>query len=1123
MQPAEEFHKLLLAKKLSALSESDRNCFVGLKGSSVSFLLPAITEISNKNIFVVREKREDALYLLNDIKNLFPQFPLFFFPPSGKKPYAVTETLNASQQERNEVLQLLTKRHSKHIIISSAEALFELVPSINQIQKHAFEIEKGSELSQEFLIDFLNTYGFNRADFCLEPGNFSVRGGIIDVFSFASDVPIRIEMDGDKIESIRTFNIQTQLSEKDYERTEIIGNLNCDDQSEYVSILELINAKYVLITENAGSYSLLCEKYFEKALKVYNEEDRLTALPPEKLFLKPENCLSLLQKNIQIEWGESPMFRENLIEFNQSPQPLFHKNFDLLIQDLEAKQKNNYRNILFSDSSKQIERFDKIWKDIAKKDIHPFNEQIVLSIAEGFIDHDLKICCYTDHQIFDRYYKYKHHSRLYDKNESITLKELQSLTPGDFVSHIDHGIGRFAGLEKIETAGRIQEVVKLVYRDRDVLYVSIHSLHKIARFTGKDGQIPQLAKLGSNAWQNLKQKTKKKVKEIAYDLIALYARRKAMKGFQFSPDNYLQHELEASFIYEDTQDQNKATQDVKRDMEKDFPMDRLICGDVGFGKTEVAIRAAFKAVCDGKQVAVLVPTTILAAQHFRTFNERLKELACKTEFVNRFKSTKEQKEIFQQLSEGKIDIIIGTHKLAGKEVKFKDLGLLIIDEEQKFGVAVKDKLKTMKANVDTLTLTATPIPRTLQFSLMGARDLSVIATPPSNRYPVQTELHMFNEEIIRDALIFELQRGGQAFVIHNRVENIREVAGIIQRLVPNAKVVVGHGQLDGDQLEEVMLGFMEGNYDVLVSTTIVESGLDITNANTIIINDAQNFGLSDLHQMRGRVGRSNKKAFCYLMVPSLLTLTNDAKRRLRAITEFNELGSGFQIAMRDLDIRGAGNLMGAEQSGFIHEMGFDTYMKILNEALEELKEEDWYKESVGEMHDSSANASFSRSFVKETQLETDLELLIPEQYVRNNQERLKLYSSLDELANEAALLKFEIDLKDRFGPVPLTVKNLLKAFKIRLMARELGFEKIILKGGKLIAWFLSKPQSPYFSGPAFQAVLNYAQKTPAFCSMKESEQRLSLTIREIKSMEDAEGIFTYIRDSIPQEQDLQQK
>ena len=786
----------------------------------------------------------------------------------------------------------------------------------------------------------------------------------------------------------------------------------------------------------------------------------------------------------------------------------------MLINDLKANKAKGYKNYLTTDNNKQAERLHTIFNDLLSKEHRTADgliEHVNINIHEGFIDHDLKVACYTDHQIFERYHRFHLKETKYKTAESLTLKEILSLNPGDFVTHIDHGIGRFGGLVKINANGKEQEAVKLVYKDNDFLYVSIHSLHRISKYTGKEGNVPRIDKIGSTTWSTLKQKTKKNVKEVAYDLIKLYAKRKAQPGHRYPLDNYLQHELEASFIYEDTPDQIKVTADVKRDMEKPHPMDRLVCGDVGFGKTEIAIRAAFKAVCDSKQVAVLVPTTILAYQHYKTFKERLKDLPCNISYINRFRSAKEVKEVISSIGDGKIDILIGTHKIVGKDVKFKDLGLLIIDEEQKFGVGIKDKLKTFKTTVDTLTLTATPIPRTLQFSLMGARDLSVISTPPANRYPVQTELISFSEEAIRDAISYELNRGGQVYFVHNKVQNIQEVAGIIQRLVPEARVTFGHGQMDGDKLEETMLAFIEGEYDVLVATTIIESGLDISNANTIIINDSQNFGLSDLHQMRGRVGRSNKKAFCYLLTPPFINLTTEARKRLQAIVQFSDLGSGFQIAMRDLDIRGAGNLLGGEQSGFINDMGFDTYMKILNEAIEELKQEDWYKDVVNEGEGASSDKSvFSRQFVKDTVVDTDLQLLIPDSYVQNLTERLLLYRELDNITKEEDLEQFQLRLRDRFGPLPVEVIELINVVRMRWSAMKLGFEKITLKNNKMLSYFFSKQDSDYYNSPMFKAILLYAQKTPKHSALKEQNNKLWLTIENIKSVDEAIQILEKI-------------
>jgi transcription-repair coupling factor (superfamily II helicase) len=819
------------------------------------------------------------------------------------------------------------------------------------------------------------------------------------------------------------------------------------------------------------------------------------------------------------EFGPSKYVSEEIVEFNQRPQPSFQKNFDLLIAHLKENKARGYTNYFLTDNTRQAERLMSIFNDLLAKEHRSYEsviEHVHLNIHEGFVDEDIKVAVYTDHQIFERYHRFRLRETRQKSAEAFTIKELLMLNPGDYVTHIDHGIGRFAGLQKLYINGKEQESVKLLFRDNDTLYVSIHSLHRISKYSGKDGQVPRIDKLGSTTWQTLKNKTKRNVKELAYDLIKLYAERKAKPGHSYPKDNYLQHELEASFIYEDTPDQVKVTRDVKKDMERPHPMDRLVCGDVGFGKTEIAVRAAFKAVCDSKQVAVLVPTTILAYQHFKTFSARLKDLPCNVEYINRFRSTKETKEILQKLAEGKIDILIGTHKLVSKDVKFKDLGLLIIDEEQKFGVGVKDKLKTFKANVDTLTLTATPIPRTLQFSLMGARDLSAITTAPPNRFPVQTELHTFDEEVIRDAVRYELSRGGQVFFVHNRVQDIMDMAGLIQRLVPDARIAIGHGQMPGDKLEDVMMGFMEGDYDILVATTIIESGLDISNANTIIINGAQNFGLSDLHQMRGRVGRSNQKAFCYLLAPPQISLTEEARKRLKAIVDFSDLGSGFQIAMRDLDIRGAGNLLGGEQSGFINDMGFDTYMKILNEAVEELKEEQWYKETIAENGEADKSA-FSRQFVRDTVVDTDLQLLIPDEYVSSLTERLLLYRELDNIVKEEDLTSFENGLRDRFGPLPAEATELINVVRLRWKAMHLGFEKLTLKNKKMLAYFLNKQQSDYFSSPIFQASLLYAQKYPSRCVLKEQNNKLYLTIEGVDSVQRATEVMEGIKQFVPTE------
>jgi transcription-repair coupling factor (superfamily II helicase) len=1092
------------------------NLFVkGIHGSGWSFLYAQCAKEFDKNVVVICNNNEDALYVLNDLQVLQDK-KVLYLPFSYVNAYDFEKTQTASQQQRIETLEKITSSDKKNIIVTYTEALFEKIPGKSALSENTFKLAVKEKLSIEFLEEFLFSYYFERVDFVAEPGQFAIRGGIIDVFSFSANMPYRIELFGDEIESIRSFDALSQLSTARYEKIHITPNITNEGMSENkMCFLETLSDDATLIFCKDSNYLIQkTESLFEKVVSSYKTLQETTQQAPEKLFCNVDELKISLQKKQIIETSGTPLFTNDVAELNQQPQPSFNKNFELLFKHLLENKQKGYSNFLFTDTEKQAERLRQILADVSNANRVAENlfETIHLSIHEGFIDYANKLACYTDHQIFERYHKYKTPQSFQKTGEALTLKELQSLNPGDYVVHIDHGIGRFAGLEKIKVGDKTQEAVKLVYKDNDAVYVSITSLHRIAKYTGKEGQVPRMDKLGSTHWQTLKQKTKTRVKQVAFDLIKLYAKRKTSKGHAFAPDNYLQHELEASFIYEDTPDQEKTTTDVKRDMEKPYPMDRLVCGDVGFGKTEIAIRAAFKAACDGKQTAILVPTTILALQHFKTFAERFKDFPCTVDFINRFKSAKEQKETLQKLAEGKVDVLVGTHKLLSNQIKFKDLGLLIIDEEQKFGVGAKDKLKLIKQNVDTLTLTATPIPRTLQFSLMGARDLSVIATPPPNRYPVQTELHNFNEELVRDALQFEITRGGQAFFIHNKVQSIKEVAGIIQRLLPEAKVAVGHGQMEGDKLEDVMLNFIEGRTDVLVATTIIESGLDISNANTIIINDSQNFGLSDLHQMRGRVGRSNKKAFCYLLVPSLLTLTSDAKKRLKAITEFTDLGSGFQIAMRDLDIRGAGDMLGGEQSGFINDMGFDTYMKILNEAVEELKEESWYKEQTKDMQlaETQVKTAFSKAFVKDTVLETDFELLIPDRYIENITERLNTYKQLDEAQTEEELILLLKNLEDRFGVLPQQVLNLTDAIRMRRRAMYLGFEKLVLKNGKMLAYFISKQESEYYNSEAFKSILLYAQKNPAYCALKEQGPRFYISIQNVKSVKDVTIIFTAI-------------
>ncbi|MFY7957473.1 MAG: transcription-repair coupling factor, partial [Flavobacterium macrobrachii] len=847
------------------------------------------------------------------------------------------------------------------------------------------------------------------------------------------------------------------------------------------------------------------DKLFEKATETFDKLSKdIKHASPEHLFLNQEGFLRKALDFSIVELTNKPLFKTSkTFEFHIQPQPSFNKQFDLLLNNLSDNHFNGITNYLFCSNENQANRFHDIFESLDEENHEDIRKQyhtIVQPLYQGFIDEEHQVACYTDHQIFERYHKFSIKNG-YSKKQTITLKELNSLSVGDYVTHIDHGIGKFGGLQKIQVEGKTQEAIKLVYADNDIVYVSIHSLHKISKYNGKDGTPPKIYKLGSNAWKVLKQKTKARVKHIAFNLIQLYAKRRLEKGFQFAPDSYLQKELESSFIYEDTPDQITATADVKADMEKDRPMDRLVCGDVGFGKTEVAIRAAFKAVDNSKQVAVLVPTTILAYQHFRTFSERLKEMPVKIGYLNRFRTAKQKAQTLEDLESGKLDILIGTHQLVNKNVKFKDLGLLIVDEEQKFGVNVKDKLKTIAANVDTLTLTATPIPRTLQFSLMAARDLSVITTPPPNRYPIETQVVGFNEEIIRDAISYEIQRNGQVFFINNRIENIKEIAGMIQRLVPDARVGIGHGQMEGSKLEEIMLSFMNGDFDVLVATTIIESGLDVPNANTIFINNANNFGLSDLHQMRGRVGRSNKKAFCYFICPPYSVMTEDARKRIQALEQYNELGSGFNIAMKDLEIRGAGDLLGGEQSGFINEIGFETYQKIMNEAIEELKENEFK-----DLYETDTDVE-TKEYVKDLQIDTDFELLFPDEYINNVTERLALYNELGTCKTEEELVAYENKLIDRFGPLPKEAKALLNSIRIKWIATKIGIERIVMKQGKLIGYFIADQQSDYYTSKRFTNVLRFVQQHGNLCKMKEKETknglRLLLTFENVKSINKA--------------------
>ncbi|MBW2938486.1 transcription-repair coupling factor [Aureisphaera sp. CAU 1614] len=1078
----------------------EKTTLSGLAGSSLSLVIADVFKTTALPFLIILNDKEEAAYHLNDLENLLGADNVLFYPGSYRRPYQIEETDNANVLLRSEVLNRINSRKKPALIVTYPEALFEKVVTRKELERNTLKIANGDELSIDFVNEVLFEYKFKRTDFVTEPGEFSVRGGILDVFSFSNDEPYRIEFFGDEIESIRTFDVETQLSLEQHKKVSIIPNVEnkmLDEKRE--TFLQYIANKTVVFIKNEELLSSSLDKLFAKATEAFSEiKTEVKLSEPSALFCTSALLKKQLEsfKTVVVSPSENNLSSEN-ISFNVKPQPSFNKQFNLLMDHLNEHTAKGFTNYIFCSSESQAKRFHDIFED-SHQHVDQF-ETVVFPLYQGFRDEEQKILCYTDHQLFERYHKFQL-KNVYAKKQAITLKELTSLEIGDYVTHIDHGIGKFAGLQKIDVEGKMQEAIKLIYGDRDILYLSIHSLHKISKFNGKDGTVPKIYKLGSAAWKNLKQKTKSRVKEIAFNLIELYAKRRLQKGFQFAPDSYLQHELESSFIYEDTPDQITATEDVKRDMENERPMDRLVCGDVGFGKTEVAIRAAFKAVDNGKQVAVLVPTTILAFQHFKTFTERLADMPVKVDYLNRFRSAKQRKEVIDGLQNGTLDIVIGTHQLVNKSVQFKDLGLLIIDEEQKFGVAVKDKLKTIKENVDTLTLTATPIPRTLQFSLMAARDLSVITTPPPNRYPVETQVIRFSEETIRDAIRYEISRGGQVFFVHNRIENIKEVAGMIQRLVPDAKIGIGHGQLDGKKLESLMLAFMNNEFDVLVSTTIIESGLDVSNANTIFINNANNFGLSDLHQMRGRVGRSNKKAFCYFITPEYSAMTDDARKRITALEQFSELGSGFQIAMKDLEIRGAGDLLGGEQSGFINEIGFETYQKILAEAIDELKEKEFKDLYSGTEHEK-------KEFIKETVIDTDFTLLFPDDYVNNITERLNLYTQLNDLKTEAELQKFEAQLVDRFGELPQPAVDLLNSVRIKWKAIQMGLERVVMKKKRLVGYFISDQQSNFYQSPAFGKVLEFVQQNPQQVKMKEKQTRnglrLLLTIEGITSVNKA--------------------
>lgn len=1095
LQYANDVHTQLLAKHLEEAGKNIR--LKGLSGSLDAVIAVALNQQTNKNHFFILHDKEEAAYFINDLQNLGEQKEVLLFPTSYKRPYQFEETENANILMRAEVLNRLNQTAETGIIVVTyPDALSEKVINKQSLVANTFGAKVGEKVDTTFLSELLYEYDFEKADFVFEPGQYAIRGGIIDIFSYANELPYRIELFGKEIESIRTFNPDSQLSIEHKQFISIIPNVQTKLLKETrESILHFLPENSVVWFKNATHTFEVIDKFyksaeqdFEKIIATIGASSLITK--SSDLFETSKQFKAQLGKYNCIEFGTKFSLEEGAtVVFESKVQESFHKNTQLIADTLAEFQSKNYTLYIASEAISQFEKIQTILEEI---NAHLKLNHLHTALREGYVDHLLKIVCFTDHQLFDRFHRSKTKDK-YSKSKAITLKELKSIQPGDFVTHADYGVARFAGLDTVEVNGKKQEAIRLIFRDDDLLYASIHALHKISKYSGKEGGPPMMSKLGSPEWENKKKNVKKKVKDIAKELILLYAKRKAAPGYAYTRDSFLQAELETSFIYEDTPDQAKATEDVKADMEKPHPMDRLVCGDVGFGKTEIAIRAAFKAICDGKQVAVLVPTTVLAMQHYKTFSERLEKFPCRVEYVNRFKTAGQIKDTLKRVAEGKTDILIGTHRVVSKDVKFKDIGLLIIDEEQKFGVTVKEKLKNFKVNVDTLTLTATPIPRTLHFSLMGARDLSIIATPPPNRQPVTTEIQVYNDILVRDAIATELKRGGQVFFVHNRVNDLDAIANKIFKLVPEARIGCAHGQMDGDKLEKIMLGFIEGDYDVLVSTNIIESGLDIPNANTIIINQAHMFGLSDLHQMRGRVGRSNKKAFCYLLTPAVSALTGDARKRLGTLEEFSDLGDGFKVAMRDLDIRGAGNLLGSEQTGFISDLGFEMYHEILDEAVRELKDtefKDLFKTEID-----------LRKLLPDCVIETDLSIIIPEKYVTNISERLSLYSELDNIKDENAIQQFIASLEDRFGPMPREVLGLIETVKLRWHAEQLGFEKLILKGGLMKVYISTVNKETYFNSAIFGAILKYVQLHPKHCKLKDAKEKLIISFEPVSTIE----------------------
>ncbi len=1130
-------HPILFPNGASAFLQSSSISIQESFGSSLAFTINnALLQTTNNHVVVLNTK-EEAAYFHNDLENISNALDICFFPDSYKKTGVFKELNSSHLTLRGEALGVFAEKEQiknaannneveeaivleengatistirRKVLVTYPEAIFEKVVNQNKFNENTIQFKVGGTIDLTFIADFLVMLGFEKEDFVYEPGQFAIRGGILDIYSFGNDKPYRIELFGNEVDSIRIIDAETQLSERKLLQVTIVPNVETNTATEekvslldYVPAntifwfkdLEFVKDRFIKLQEGVTDTMELTQ------VSVDYESQVIKQLQPQD-FERVADWLHFLRKKTVIEWQGNSLVsvlqnkNSTIYKCKTKEQPSFNRNFDMLIRDLQKKQGDGYQIFVFSENAKQLERLHKIFDDLeAGVTFIP----VPISISAGFVEDSIKVACYTDHQIFQRYHKYRI-KQAYTRGKAITMRVLKELQPGDFVVHIDHGVGVYSGLQKIEVNGTMQEAIRLMYRDNDVLYVNINSLHKITKYSGKEGAPPKVHKLGSDVWEKLKTKTKKQVKEIAIDLIKLYAQRKSVPGFAHSIDSYLQTELEASFMYEDTPDQSKAVADVKKDMESMSPMDRLVCGDVGFGKTEVAIRAAFKSVTDGKQAAVLVPTTILAYQHYQTFKERLKDFPVTVDYINRFKTTKQKKETLALVKEGKVDILVGTHSIVGKDVVFKDLGLLIIDEEQKFGVAAKEKIRELKTNIDTLTLTATPIPRTLQFSLMGARDLSIMNTPPPNRQPVNTEIVVFDEHLIREAIYHETERGGQVFFIHNRVQGLAEMKAYLQKVCPDLSIHFAHGQMPGDELEESILDFMAMKYDVLLCTNIVESGVDIPNVNTIIINNAHHFGLSDLHQLRGRVGRSNKKAFCYLMAPPMSLLPSDSRKRLQTLEQFSELGSGFQIAMKDLDIRGAGNMLGGEQSGFITDIGFEMYQKILNEAIRELKHTEFKEVFKDQLEEKQA-------YVTDCVVDTDASIVIPDSYVENITERLSLYTQLDDCENEEQLQVFATQLTDRFGPSPKAVLNLYDALRCRWMAVALGFERLIFKNKLLKLYFIANPESPYFEGETFTQILQHVQKSLKMARVKNVGKQLLLTVENIGSLAEVQHVL----------------